>query len=178
MIKNNKIKTCIVGACIIANTVSMTAFADTDTGKYTTPANDPNKAVTVQMAPDSVVNDGRMYKTQEAQVSGNDAAIQKQSEIDKYLFQEHADEISQKGFVVTHTGPVGSKVEIGINPYTEANAEYLYKIFGEDAITVVAEAQPEIMQAGVASPEKAADTGSSRIAAFFSSIVEWFRNIF
>lgn len=29
--------------------------------------------------------------------------------------------LSQKGFIVTHTGPIGDFVEIGIEPYNEAN---------------------------------------------------------
>lgn len=63
--------------------------------------------------------------------------LKKQREVDQYVFEQHRDEIAQKGFVVTHTGPQGSYVEIGIEPYSENNAEYLYKLFGKDKVKVV-----------------------------------------
>jgi hypothetical protein len=61
----------------------------------------------------------------------------KQSEIDKYLFEDHADDIAALGFAVTHTAPMDAYVEIGITPYTEENADYLYGIFGSDMVKVV-----------------------------------------
>ncbi|WP_050753130.1 hypothetical protein [Pseudobacteroides cellulosolvens] len=38
---------------------------------------------------------------------------------------------------MTSTAPVGNYVEIGITPYNEANAEYLYNAFGKDMVKVI-----------------------------------------
>jgi hypothetical protein len=67
----------------------------------------------------------------------NEELLKKQSEIDIYLFKEHYEEIREKGIFITHTGPLDSVVEIGITPYSDANAEYLYGIFGKDMVAVV-----------------------------------------
>lgn len=66
-----------------------------------------------------------------------DALYAKQSEIDQYLFVDHAKEIEEKGIFINYTGVVGDQIEIGISPYSEENANYLYKIFGKDTIQVV-----------------------------------------
>jgi len=63
--------------------------------------------------------------------------IQKQSEIDKYVFEEHVAEIAEMGFAVTYTGVTDDFVEIGITPNNETNANYLYKIFGTEMVTVI-----------------------------------------
>ncbi|ABR47692.1 copper amine oxidase domain protein [Alkaliphilus metalliredigens QYMF] len=67
----------------------------------------------------------------------NENILQKQREIDKYLFKDHVEEMNKKDFKVTHTGPYDDYVEIGITPYNEENATYLYDIFGEDEVKVV-----------------------------------------
>lgn len=67
----------------------------------------------------------------------DDALLQKQREIDTYLFETHADELAKEDFKVTHTAPSAGRVQIGITPYSEGNAQYLYDIFGEDEIFVV-----------------------------------------
>jgi hypothetical protein len=61
----------------------------------------------------------------------------KQSEIDRYLFVDHAKEIEEKGFMVNYTGVNETAVEIGISPYTEENANYLYDLFGSTDVKVV-----------------------------------------
>ncbi len=72
------------------------------------------------------------------QDTGTDSELLKlQREIDKYVFEDHSDEIQKLGFSVTHTGPMDDFVEIGITPYSEENAEYLYKIFGSEKVKVV-----------------------------------------
>lgn len=62
---------------------------------------------------------------------------EKHREINEYIFETHREEITKAGFTVTHTGSVGDYIEIGITPYTENNANYLYKIFGREEIKVV-----------------------------------------
>lgn len=76
--------------------------------------------------------------------------LQKQAEIDKYVFEDHAKEIEAKGFKITHTGPMGEYVEIGITPYSEENAKFLYDIFGEDMVKVVEGQQAVLMDVGPA----------------------------
>ncbi len=60
-----------------------------------------------------------------------------QKEIDQYVFTDHFDEFQKLGFTVTYTGPVDNYVEIGITPYSDENAAYLYDIFGKDSVKVV-----------------------------------------
>ena len=67
----------------------------------------------------------------------NEDMLNKQREIDIYLLDTHKDEIAEKGFEVTNTAPFENYVEIGIMPYNEENAEYLYNIFGRDIVKVV-----------------------------------------
>lgn len=63
--------------------------------------------------------------------------LAKQSEIDKTVFEEKAAEIAGMGFTVTNTGVIDGAVEIGITPYSESSAEYLYGLFGKDGVKVV-----------------------------------------
>jgi len=77
--------------------------------------------------------------------------LQRQSEIDKYLFEEYAEEINKKDFIVTYTGPFDDYIEIGITPYNEENAMYLYSILGEDKVKVVEGQQAELYTTSLAS---------------------------
>lgn len=62
-----------------------------------------------------------------------------QKEMDQYLFVENVIEIEKKGFEVVYTGVSADEyVEVGISPYTEENAEFLYNIFGKKNVKVVA----------------------------------------
>lgn len=89
----------------------------------------------VGLAPDTpVVYDGN---TSEAFNPVSDEMYQKQSEIDKVLFEEYKQEISQKGFTVTNTSATDEYVEIGITPFNEENASYINEIVGNDEIKVV-----------------------------------------
>lgn len=109
------LQTCAIGLCVVATLAGM-AYGAT-----------PNE-VGIQTAR-SLPADG--------EVEQENDLIQKQQEIDRYLFINHAAEVAQQGFMVTHTGLKDSYVEIGIRPYSEENAQYLYEIFGQDLIKVV-----------------------------------------
>ena len=63
--------------------------------------------------------------------------LKKQKEIDQYVFTDHADELYKMGFKVVYTGPSEDVVEIGIAPYQEKFAQFLYEKFGKDNIVVV-----------------------------------------
>lgn len=86
----------------------------------------------------------KVLTTQSQNSSKDNILFEKQQEIDKYVFSDHAKEIADKGFKVTNTGQIKDYVEIGITPYTEANADYLYKIFGKDKVKVVEGMQAQL----------------------------------
>lgn len=60
-----------------------------------------------------------------------------QQQIDQFVFEQHLGEFADQGFSVTHTGPMDSYVEIGIQPYSDKSAEYLYSMFGKERVKVV-----------------------------------------
>jgi hypothetical protein len=95
--------------------------------------------------------------------SSESALLKKQQEIDKYVFEDHGKEIEAKGFKVTNTGQIKDYVEIGITPYSEANADYLYKIFGKDKVKIVEGMQAQLLNNAVtstAAPLKAKPTAN------------------
>jgi hypothetical protein len=92
-------------------------------------------------------NDAALFSTQST--TAESALTKKQAEIDKYLFEDHVKDISEKGFSVTHTGQVENAVEIGITPFTKKNADYLYGIFGKDKVKVVGGMQAQLMNGTV-----------------------------
>jgi hypothetical protein len=95
-------------------------------------------------APDSAVS----HMVEEPTI--NEDILNKQKEIDQYLFEEHIDDIEEKGFTVTHTVPTEEYVEIGITPFSDENAQYLYSIFGENQVKVVEGEQAELYTTTVA----------------------------
>ena len=171
MMKNKAIHAMIIGTCIFAS--SMTGvFADTAA---------TDKPVSIQME----------------QVSASGPLADKQNEIDKYVFEQHAKDFADKGITVTNTGVMGDAVEVGILPYNQANADYIYGIFGKDMVKVVEGIEASTL-AAYSSPqdvtvqmtsEPAVVTDAqvisaplekevSPVAYFFSSIWNWFKNIF
>jgi hypothetical protein len=75
--------------------------------------------------------------TTNQETESGDALLQKQAEIDEYVFETHMEDLEKKGLTVTHTGPQNDYVEIGVTPYTDANVNYLYEIFGRDIVKIV-----------------------------------------
>lgn len=84
-----------------------------------------------QMTPQSVPGKGAAVSEEE------NALYAKQKEIDEYLFNDYADDAAKLGFTVNYTGVNGDVIEIGISPYSDKNADYLYSLFGKDAISVI-----------------------------------------
>lgn len=168
MIKNKAVHAMIIGTCILANTMAG-VYADT--------------TAAAPAAPDQAVY---------AVVS--DELTKKQNEIDQYVFEKHAKDFADKGITVTNTGVMGDSVEIGITPYNEENAQYIYDIFGKENIKVVegiqavtlaadSDIQDVTIQMEPASAEAQtvsaqAEKEASPIATFFSSIWEWIKSIF
>jgi hypothetical protein len=72
----------------------------------------------------------------QAQVSASSEALDKQKEIDQYVL-DHEQEIIDQGIHITHTAPIDNYVEIGILPYSDEKADYLYQLFGKDMVKVI-----------------------------------------
>lgn len=90
--------------------------------------------------------------------------LKKQKDIDEYLFEDHKDEIAAMGITVTHTAPMETYVEIGITPYSEESANYLYGIFGEDVVKIVEGEQAYPLEADEGNLVSAQD-GSAQAAS-------------
>jgi len=128
------------------------------------------------------------------QVGYDEALIQKQSEIDRYIFEENKKNFEDKGITVTNTGIISDYVEVGITPFNEENANYIYELFGKDSVKVVEGIQAttlasvdiaqdavvqypsEITEAQIVSAP--AEKEASSIASLFAAIWEWIKNIF
>lgn len=67
----------------------------------------------------------------------NKDLVEKQSKIDQFVFKDHAKEIEEMGFVVTHTGVIGDAVEVGISPYEEEFVNYLNENLGKEQMNIV-----------------------------------------
>ena len=78
--------------------------------------------------------------------------LQKQREIDDYFAGEGEQELAERGFRFTHTVPLDKVVEIGILPYKEEYAEFLYEKFGREQVKVV-EGEQAYLYAGPALAE-------------------------
>lgn len=164
MIKNKAFQALAISTCLIL-TSAAGVYADTN--------EDAAVPAVVEMADPEL-----MYTTTIMNQNPSDNPLQQtQQEVDKYLFEEHEEELAQLGIIVTHTAVMGDYVEIGITPCTEQNAQYLYKIFGEDKIKVVEgqQAVPLAQQVTITA-EKPQD--ASFFAKLVDSIVQWFKNIF
>ena len=125
---------------------------------------------TSQIAPDASVTTSVMV--------ADEKTLEKQQEIDKYLFEEHKDEIASKGFSVNYTAPNDGFIEIGISPFNQENADYLYEVFGKDVIKVVEGTQavtldnltynPNIAESGIAVDNTVKSTSPFMILAYIS----------
>ncbi len=60
-----------------------------------------------------------------------------QNDIDQYVFTDHTADIEKQGFQVTQTVVTNGYVEVGITPFSDENANYLYDLFGIDNVKVV-----------------------------------------
>lgn len=72
--------------------------------------------------------------------SGNlidESILTKQKEVDQYVFNDNADKLKEMGFEVVYTSPMEGFVEIGISPYKEEYANFLYEALGKDTVKIV-----------------------------------------
>lgn len=144
MFKGKLAKTLALGVCLTL--ASAGAVFATEEGKVDTGRDNPLAVESIQLGPDTPVSS---VSNSAPQVSEEITNLQ--IEIDRYLFNQHSEDISKRGFKVTHTVPTEEYVEIGIEPYSEENAEYLYSLFGKDKIKVVAGEQVILYDLAVSS---------------------------
>lgn len=133
MIKTKFVKALMLGVCLSALSGGIAFAENTDT---------KGAEVTVQ---DSAADSG---------------LTDLQSKIDRYVFKDHFDEIQKLGFSVIYTGQVDNYVEIGITPYGEENAAYLYDIFGKDQVKVVEGEPAELYTTMEAAPDSVQSSGT------------------
>jgi len=155
--KSKFLKTLALGVCFTALSANIVLANGGGSEPASLPGQEPVNMIKVDLiqpidriklstdAPDAAVSS----LAQEPRMISEEI-LQKQMEIDKYLFEDHIEEITKKGFNVTHTGPFDAYVEIGITPYNEENANYLYSIFGEDKIKVIEGLEAELYTTMVA----------------------------
>lgn len=145
MIQMKFAKTLILGVCLSIGSSGAVYASASDARLIVTQDQTTELKTTEKSSLETAVSSPSLSTPEEE----NDI-LQKQSEIDQYLFVQHREEISQKGFMVTHTGPMDNYVEIGIEPYNDDNAEYLYKLFGRDKVKVVQGQQATTLELGAA----------------------------
>ena len=81
----------------------------------------------------------------------------KQKEVDRVLFEEHAKDIEGMGFIVSSTGVMENAVEISISPYEEKFADYIYELVGKDGIKVTEMDESMLYASGAAEDQPVAD---------------------
>jgi arginine repressor len=121
--------------------------------------------------------DAEVVKSEASKTDIGKALFEKQQKIDKYVFEDHVKEIEEKGFSVTYTGPMEDYIEIGIIPFNEENADYLYKIFGKDGVKVV-EGQKVALMTGEVTTTAAPDDKAAGEDAMISKQAEVDTNLF
>lgn len=131
MIKSKLLKSILLGLCMSALSTGI-AFASSGEGSAAASAGQVTGAAT-----DAATN----------------ALFEKQREIDQYVFKDHVQDIEEKGFAITYTGITDTNVEIGITPFDDSNAQYLYDIFGSEGVKVVASEEAMLYTTEVA-PDK------------------------
>jgi hypothetical protein len=97
--------------------------------------------------------------------------IEKQREVDQFIFEDHSTEIAELGITVTHTSPGENIIEIGIVPFSEENANYFYEAFGEENVKVVEGEQMVTLSTGGKSlnePSEAMLEKQREIDAYFA----------
>jgi hypothetical protein len=128
MIKKNLLKTVMLGLCMATLTTG---------SAYATLAEDTTPSASEEVSDQT------------------NALYAKQGEIDKLLFEANAKEIERLGFMVNYTSMVEDYIEIGISPYNDDNANYIYELVGKDGVKVI-EFDQSVLYASGAAPDTAA----------------------
>ena len=78
-------------------------------------------------------------------ISYSEAVMEKQIELDKYMMKDNGKVFIDKGFNIYKTMPNEDYLEIGISPFTEENANYIYELLGKDNARVVEVPESELV---------------------------------
>lgn len=177
MIRNKTAKALIIGACLTLSTMTG-VYADTSDVEV-------KPAIVEEVQPVEEVKYNEEIATTSIQFANNEEALlQKQKEIDEYVFEKNKAELEQKGIFVTHTGVVGDVVEVGIRSYDTKSADYLYEVFGNEMIMVVDGEQAVPLEYVTITVDKSAQSGlapeqeTNFFANMINNIVNWFKNLF
>jgi hypothetical protein len=154
MFRKKLIKSLALGMCLIAlSTGGVVSAAET--------ASEPAQEVLLPRDTKEG-SDIEPYAGDSLTVEYSQELVDKQNEIDQFVFKDNADKLAELGFKVTHTGIVGESVEIGIAPYSEEAVNYLYENFGKELIQVVEGINSEIYETTVAlAPDTPVSDGGS-----------------
>lgn len=87
----------------------------------------------------------------------------RQKEIDRILFEEHAKDMEKMGFIVSSTGVVEDAIEISISPYEEKFVDYIYELVGQDGIKVTEMDQSILYATGVAHDQPVTDSADTEV---------------
>lgn len=77
------------------------------------------------------------YESRAVELGVDADLMKRQAEIEQSVFGDYTEEIIGLGFQVTNIGIVTDYIEIGITPFTEESANYLYEKLGKDSIQIV-----------------------------------------
>lgn len=165
MIKNKAAKALIIGTCLMVSSMA-TVYADT--------TNVEVKPAIVQ----EVTDDSEMMTIQILSAADEDAMLQKQKEIDEFVFGAHRDELMKRDILITSTVVVGDVVEISIDKYDAKKADYLYEVLGKENVSVVAGEQAVPLEYVTMSGPVVEQKEASFFENIFNNIVEWFKSIF
>ena len=189
MLKNKTAKALIIGTCMV---LGSTAGVFADETAVTRPAliekiDQSEKIVETEriLVPDKIAEEDQIMTIQIMSINENDVLVQKQREIDNYVFKHNSAELEKRGIRVSSTGIVGDTVEIAIAPYDAESADYLYEIFGKEMVTVVEEEAAVPLDLVTITVNKSAESADAVQKGFFSAfkhafnnIVEWIKGIF
>ena len=78
-------------------------------------------------------------------LSYSEAVMKIQIELDKHMMKENGKIFTDKGFNIYKTLPNEDYLEIGISPYNEENANFIYQILGKDNARVVEVPESELV---------------------------------
>lgn len=101
----------------------------------------------------------------EAQSPELDALYARQAEIDKILFEDNVKETEKLGFLVNYTGVVDDYIEVGISPYSDEFANFIYDLVGKDDVKVIEMDQSIMYASGVATGTATSDVVNDAEAA-------------
>lgn len=102
----------------------------------------------------------------------DEGLLEKQKEIDQYVFTDNIDKLKEMGFEAVYTGQAEGYVEIGITPYKEEYADFLYEQFGKETVKVVEGEKAMLyttMETSAPDASVSADAGNDDVAVEDSS---------